>query len=629
MRFALIALAVSFISIGFTAQAENVPQQKITVESLELELSSKQAEYDAFKTSLTELNQQLSKEVSTLESARTQGKKLVTLRAKALDNMNKQYELLINNPEQDIVESQNAYRKSVMDQKQNKQLIKSSVAVVEKLKSEVAQRNIARFTLVNSREALIEEIKIARVERLRNEFKRTDEIKVQQVVNCDPQETFSKCISRSERLSKQKASKKFLNMLYSSATESSLITSNKSNSATRIKLLKHKVVSSEFSGRGTYSSTMAVQLRGSLPSNEACTLLDISTRYCSYTKQTVEAADEKAEPVASGSSDDDLLYELTVRSDQYDDEVFIDGVSYGSTRLSVMLSSGEHHVIIKKPNYASFEETVNLNKNITLKAKLFKSTITPANGEKVQDILIGGELGPELIGVSAGSFQMGDLKGAGLSNERPARNAVIEDSFSIGQNQTTVADFKRFITQTQYVTESEEGLGCATFIDGQPVYDATLNWRNPGFEQADNHPVVCVSEKDAKAYLTWLSKITDRQYRLPNETEWEYISRAGSTDNFWWGQDVGNDKANCAYCGSQWSNKSTAPVKSFEANSFGLYDTVGNVWELTNRSAQNADVIARGGAWNFAPKLARAAVRLELSPEFRSNYIGFRVLREN
>ena len=624
MRFALIALAISCISIGYTAQAAETPQQKKTVESLELELSSKQAEYDNFIKTLADLNKQLETETATLNNARNQGKKLVTLRQEALANMNAQYEMLIDNPEQDILPAQTAYRKSVMEQKNNKQAIKNAVNTVEQLKSKLAQQNIARFTLVNSREALQEEIKIARVKRLRQEFETRQEVKVQQVVNCDIEETFAKCINRSERLSKQKASKMFLKMLYSSATESDTIAKNKTNSAARIKLLKHKVVTSEFSGRGTYSSTMAVQLQGSLPNNEACSLLSISKRYCTYDQK--QASTFVPTPTAQvNDGEEGLLYELTLRSDQFDDEVFIDGVSYGSTRVSVMLSAGVHDVVIKKPNYVSFEEKINLNKNTLLKTKLAKSTTAPAHGEKIQDVISGGELGPQLIGIPAGSFQMGDLKGSGLSNEKPARNATIDSSFSVAQNQTTIADFKRFVTQSKYVTEAEAGQGCAIFVDGQPQYDATLNWRNPGFKQSDSHPVVCISKKDSQAYLKWLSKVTERKYRLPTETEWEYIARAGSADNFWWGKDVGNNKANCAYCGSEWSNKSTSPVKSFSANNFGIFDTVGNVWELT--SGEN--VVARGGSWNFAPSLARAPVRLELSSDFRSNYLGFRVLREN
>ena len=73
---------------------------------------------------------------------------------------------------------------------------------------------------------------------------------------------------------------------------------------------------------------------------------------------------------------------------------------------------------------------------------------------------------------------------------------------------------------------------------------------------------------------------------------------------------------------------STSPVGSFERNHFGLFDTVGNVWEWTTNSADANSGVVRGGAWNFAPRLARVSTRMELDPSFRSNYIGFRVVRE-
>jgi formylglycine-generating enzyme required for sulfatase activity len=395
-----------------------------------------------------------------------------------------------------------------------------------------------------------------------------------------------------------------------------------------VKLLNNRVLTGEFSGKGNYSTSIEVTVQGLLPDYEACTLLNISNRYCSYEKDKLFAKNASETTIvtpAQPQNDDTVLYELTVRSDQYDDEVFIDGVSYGSTRLTVMLSSGDHKVVINKPGYFDYEQDIRLNKNMNIKATLEKAAVNFANGEKIQDILSNNELGPELIGIPAGNFQMGDMKGAGLRNERPARSQQILKAFAIGQNQITVHDFKRFVDETNYVTEAEKGEGCAAFTKGKPLYDSVLNWRNPGFKQADNHPVVCVSDQDSKAYLKWLSNKTDRKYRLPNEMEWEYVARAGSADNYWWGNDIGKGKANCAYCGSKWSISSTSPVKSFRANKFGLFDTVGNVWELTQGEA----VVARGGAWNFAPKLARASVRLELSKGFRSNYLGFRALREN
>jgi len=540
--------------------------------------------------------------------------------------MNEQYEALVDNPEQDIVQAQNAYRQAILEQKRNKDGIKDSVILLAELKTKLAQANVERFTLANAREVLLEEISIARVKRLRNEFDKQSELQATQMVTCDAQETLKQCITRSNRLAKQKASKEFVDNLFDTATESSLINSQKKNSAAQVRLLNHKVVSGEFSGQGNYSTTITVELEGSLPNIEACKLLNFTARYCTYEEAHVSTA---AINVDAGnelsSGDESVLYELTVRSDHYDDEVFIDGISYGSTKLSVMLSSGSHEVIITKPGYLDHQEQIRLNKNSTIKAELVKASVNFANGEKIQDILPGDELGPELIGVPAGRFQMGDMKGAGLSNEKPARGEQILKSFAIGQNQITVGDFKHFVKETNYVTEAESENGCAAFIEGEPQYNSVLNWRNPGFKQADDHPVVCVSEKDSSAYLSWLSIKTERKYRLPNEMEWEYVARAGSVENYWWGDDIGNGKANCAYCGSKWSNISTSPVKSFRANELGLYDIVGNVWELTDGNK----VVARGGAWNFAPKLARTSVRLELSPGFRSNYLGFRALREN
>ena len=139
---------------------------------------------------------------------------------------------------------------------------------------------------------------------------------------------------------------------------------------------------------------------------------------------------------------------------------------------------------------------------------------------------------------------------------------------------------------------------------------------------------MCVSYDDAKAYANWLSGEEGKQYRLPNEVEWEYAARAGTTSEYPWGNEIGKNLANCGWCGSEWSNKSAAPVGEFAPNNYGLYDTVGNVWEWPQKRASQDDVTVRGGAWNFAPSLARVSTRLALAADFRANYIGFRLVRE-
>jgi formylglycine-generating enzyme required for sulfatase activity len=625
MRLALLALTVGYLSCGTVAYASD-SKTGTSVNGLEIQLDAKEAEYKTFISSLNELNLQVTDQQESLNLLRSKGSELQNSRAQALIDMNEKYEEMVDNPEQDIAPAQNAYRQAIINQKRNKEAIQEGLRLQAELKIKLAEANLERFTLANARETLIEEIRIARVKRLRSEFEKQDELNVTQSVTCDPQETLKKCISRSNQLAKQKASKEFINNLYDSATESDLISNYKHESAAQVRLVNHKVTSGEFSGQGDYNTSITVNLQGSLPNIEACKLLDLSARYCTYDKERVATAIMNAGASNNISFDDDsVLYEVTLRSDQYDDEVFIDGVSYGSTKISVMLSAGIHDITISKPGYLDYNERLRVVKNSTIKAELVKASINFANGEKIQDVLSADEFGPQLIGIPAGRFKVGDMKGAGLSNEKPARGEQILKAFAIGESQITVGDFKRFVKSTNYITQAESDNGCAAYVDGEPQYNSVLNWRNPGFPQADDHPVVCVSDQDSKAYLAWLSRQTESKYRLPNELEWEYVARAGSIDNYWWGNDIGNGKANCAYCGSKWSNVSTAPVTSFRANKFGLYDTVGNVWELTNGNK----VVARGGAWNFAPKLARTSVRLELSTGFRSNYLGFRALREN
>jgi formylglycine-generating enzyme required for sulfatase activity len=112
-----------------------------------------------------------------------------------------------------------------------------------------------------------------------------------------------------------------------------------------------------------------------------------------------------------------------------------------------------------------------------------------------------------------------------------------------------------------------------------------------------------------------------------------------------WGNVIGKNSANCDGCGSQWDLKETAPVGSFAANGFGLYDMVGNVWEWTddcthddykgaptNGSAWTSGDcgfrVLRGGAWNGYPGDLRSADdRYGESPEMRNGNIGFRVGR--
>jgi formylglycine-generating enzyme required for sulfatase activity len=148
------------------------------------------------------------------------------------------------------------------------------------------------------------------------------------------------------------------------------------------------------------------------------------------------------------------------------------------------------------------------------------------------------------------------------------------------------------------------------------------------------------------AYVKWLNTQTGQQYRLPTEAEWEYAARAGTETDYWWGNEIGKNRANCYSSGSKWSNKSTSPVGSFEANPFGLYDTVGNGWEwcVDNwhenyegapsdgriwKGGNESRRVLRGGSWLNYPTSARAAYRNWNDRIVRYNSVGFRVAARN
>ena len=142
-------------------------------------------------------------------------------------------------------------------------------------------------------------------------------------------------------------------------------------------------------------------------------------------------------------------------------------------------------------------------------------------------------------------------------------------------------------------------------------------------------PVINVSYDEAVLYAQWLSHSTGKHYRLPTEEEWEYAARAGTGSAYWWGETIGVNNANCRGCGSQWDGKSTAPVGSFKANAFGLYDTAGNVWEWTSTCQGDCNLrVVRGGSWAYKPDFLRVFVRSWDLTSVRYSNIGFRLVQD-
>ncbi len=130
-------------------------------------------------------------------------------------------------------------------------------------------------------------------------------------------------------------------------------------------------------------------------------------------------------------------------------------------------------------------------------------------GKVFRDRLKDGTEGPEMVVIPAGRFRMGDIQGGGRDNEQPVHSVSV-DKLAMGRYEVTVAEFRRFVNATGYQTDAEKQGSCYTWVgDGYGK-----NWRNLGFSQTDNHPVVCVSWNDATAYTKWLSEQTGHTYRF-------------------------------------------------------------------------------------------------------------------
>ena len=207
--------------------------------------------------------------------------------------------------------------------------------------------------------------------------------------------------------------------------------------------------------------------------------------------------------------------------------------------------------------------------------------------------------------VPGGTFAMGDHFGEGYvaDGETPV-HPVRLPSYRIDETAVTNASFARFVKATGHVTDAEELGVSAVFhlaVDG-PEHDLLhrveaapwwlavrgADWRHPegrwsSIAGRSNHPVVHVSWRDATAFAAWAGK------RLPTEAEWEYAARGGLAGaRYAWGDELtprGSWRCNIWQGRFPHENTrddgwlTTAPVKSYRPNGFGLWNTAGNVWE--------------------------------------------------
>lgn len=266
---------------------------------------------------------------------------------------------------------------------------------------------------------------------------------------------------------------------------------------------------------------------------------------------------------------------------------------------------------------------------------------------------------PEMVVVPPGRFVMGspdsDMESWSAEREGPPHEVSIPRAFAVGRTEITRAQYAAFVAASG--REGSPAGGCFHWTGAAWENNPVLDWRNPGFAQQEDEPVVCVAWRDAQAYVEWLAAKTGRPYRLLSEAEWEYAARAGTTTTRFWGDKV---DAGCAYanlgdrsmyrelnitpfadCNDGYAR--TAPAGRFLPNAFGLYDMLGNVWEWTadcwregyagasaDGTAWTAEPCARrtnrGAGWNSHPRNVRSSNRGSYAPVPYES-VGIRVAR--
>lgn len=275
---------------------------------------------------------------------------------------------------------------------------------------------------------------------------------------------------------------------------------------------------------------------------------------------------------------------------------------------------------------------------------------------------------PEMVVLPPGTFQMGSehiepMRGGEMRPQGPVRTIHIRYPFAVGKYEVTIGEWRTFMADTGHQASDCRAWGGERATMG-------FSFEDPDFGRPvlDEEPIMCVYWTEAQKYVQWLTEKTGRNYRLLTEAEWEYAARGGVDTEWFWGD---NENRICEYgnifdqvaaqnpelvAGSGTAVSMAAPCKDgydlaapvgqFKPNGYGLYDTVGNVWEWVqdcspiyypdepvDGSAYEVQGVCekraiRGGSWRSRVSRHKPFFRGR-DPELTSYHLfGFRVARD-
>ena len=239
-------------------------------------------------------------------------------------------------------------------------------------------------------------------------------------------------------------------------------------------------------------------------------------------------------------------------------------------------------------------------------------------------------IGMEFVLLPSGSFQMGskDPDAKAFANERPQHQVVISKSFYLAKYEVSQGQWEAVMGSNPYsLKRTNSSWESMIAVPGRFIHNdkpATVSWN------------------DAQDFIKQLNQIEGHhRYRLPTEAEWEYAARARSSTSYFFGDDI-DGLSKFAWYGEDFVTGSTHPVGQKAANSWGLHDIYGNVWEWVHdrygdnyyQSSSQVDPVGpqdgttrvvRGGSWHQTATDWRSSFRRDYPPDYRGISIGFRL----
>ena len=366
---------------------------------------------------------------------------------------------------------------------------------------------------------------------------------------------------------------------------------------------------------------------GSLPWNgnlkEGMHLLEVRKDGYRSQQKTIQLAQQQKLDVAFEALSA-IQGNLSVNFKPFGSDVYVDGVKVGqSPRVFNGVLVGNHNVEIRKSGYATSRQTVTISEGQTASISGSLTSTASTSGTNVLSssssspsgntitIPVKNGISIEMVKVEAGSFNMGATPEmqAPYEVEKPVHRVTLTNNYYIGKYEVT-----------------------------QALWQAVMG-SNPSYFKGDDLPVEQVSWNDCQDFISKLNAMTGKRFRLPSEAEWEYAARGGKKSRGYQysGSNTLGDVA--WYEGN--SGSKTHAVGTKQPNELGIYDMTGNVYEWcqdwygsyssspqTNPigAVSGSSRVDRGGSWFFTAKHCRSSYRFNLTPGYRLNFLGLRLV---